>query len=84
MTSAFIEEARRRRHRGKAINVESEAQRWTGDVERLSELSPERRVAIGLEPEERRRSVVAIRICSNIYCRNWTPSRLKYCAICHT
>lgn len=64
--------------------VIADAEPWTGPVERLSELSPERRVALGLEPVERRRSQINIRLCQNPYCRHWTPARLSRCVVCHT
>ena len=57
---------------------------WVGPVERLADLGPTRRVALGLAPVERRRSEVMIRLCRNPFCRHWTPTRLPECVVCHT
>lgn len=57
--------------------------KWRGTVERLSSLSPERREALGLSPIEERQSEIAIRLCQNTFCRHWTPSRKRFCIICH-
>lgn len=59
------------------------AEPWTGPVERVAELSAERRVALGLPAVERRRSEVMIRLCQNPYCRSWTATRLAWCVVCH-
>lgn len=84
MARQAVSSVKRAKVRGQFATDALLAEPWTGPVERFKDLSPERRVAIGLEPVERRRSEVLIKLCGNIYCRSWTPSRLKYCTICHT
>ena len=60
---------------------------WLGPVERVAELTAERRVALGLEPVERRKSVVEFWLCQNPYCRQFTPRGSRaagMCLICFT
>lgn len=71
--SPFIAEARRRRHRGKAIQVqEGREKHWPAD--RVQRRDP---------ASYQRASEILIRLCTNRYCRHWTPIRKKHCIICH-
>jgi len=82
--SPFIAEARRRRRaRFLSDALLTNAEPWTGAVERLSELGPARRAALGLPAVERRRSVVMIVRCAQRWCGHWTPRRFTHCVICH-
>lgn len=45
---------------------------WEGEVERREPASYQQR------------SEVLIRLCRNVYCRHWTPTRLTRCVICKT
>lgn len=52
--------------------VLSPRSKWKGTVERR-------------DPKTyRQQSVVAITRCPNVYCGNWTPTRLDRCVVCDT